>query len=144
MFTLPLTCFVELLLLVTDWTQEQYDRITHLLPKQRGNVAIDNLTFFRALQYIAENGCKWRKLPEHFGKWYTIYQRFRRWIDKGIFDRIEEYLQMQVIDREKLSSLALDSTYIKVHPNGMGASKKKDLNPSARVVAVGRRKSIRS
>jgi len=127
-----------------DWTQEQHDRIAHLLPKQRGNVEIDTLTFFRALQYIAENGCKWRKLPEHFGKWYTIYQRFRRWIDKGIFDRIEDYLQMQVIDRVKLTSLALDSTYIKVHPNGQGAPKKKDSSLSGRVVVVGRRKSTRS
>ena len=126
------------------WTQEQYDRIAHLLPKQRGNVEVANLTFFRALQYIADNGCKWRALPEHFGKWYTIYQRFRRWIDKGIFDSIEEYLQTQVIDRVKLTSLALDSTYIKVHPNGQGAPKKKDSSLSARVAAVGRRKSTRS
>jgi transposase len=108
-----------------EWTQEQYDRIAHLLPTQRGNVEIENLTFFRALQYITENGCKWRKLPEHFGKWNSIYRRFRRWIDKGIFDRIEEHLQMQVIDREELTALAMDSSYIKVHPNGMGAPKKK-------------------
>jgi len=126
------------------WTQEQYDRIAHLLPKQRGNVEVANLTFFRALQYITDNGCKWRALPEHFGKWYTIYQRFRRWIDKGIFDSIEEHLQTQVIDRVKLTSLALDSTYIKVHPNGQGAPKKKDSSLSARVAAVGRRKSTRS
>jgi len=124
-----------------DWTQAQYDRIAHLLPKQRGNVEVENLTFLRALQYIAANGCKWRALPEHFGKWSTIYQRFRRWIDKGIFDRIEEHLQAQVVDKKKLLSLALDSTYIKVHPNGHGAPKKKDRNPSARVAGVGQRKS---
>jgi transposase len=127
-----------------EWTQEQYDRIKHLLPRQRGNVEVDNLTFFRALQYIAENGCKWRAIPEHFGKWSTIYQRFRRWIDKGIFERIEKHLQTQVIDREKLTALALDSTYIKVHPNGHGAPKKKDRSLSAKVAAVGRRKSILS
>ena len=127
-----------------QWTQELYDRIQPLLPKQRGNVAIENLIFLQALQYITDNGCKWRALPKHFGKWYTIYQRFRRWIDKGVFDRIEKHLQTQVIDREKLTALALDSTYIKVHPNGTGAPKKKDLNLSARVVGVGRRKSIRS
>jgi transposase len=127
-----------------NWTQSQYDRISHLLPRQRGNVEIENITFFRALQYITENGCKWRALPKHFGKWYTIYQRFRRWIDKGIFDRIEKELQMQVIDREKLTSLAMDSTYVKVHPNGTGAPKKKALKPSAKAAAGGRRKSTRS
>jgi transposase len=126
------------------WTQTLYDRIKHLLPKQRGNVEIENLVFLQALQYITENGCKWRALPEHFGKWYSVYQRFRRWIDKGIFDRIEQELRTQVIDREKLTVFALDSTYVKVHPNGMGAPKKKVPSPSARVAGVGRQKSIRS
>ena len=47
---------------------------------------------------MAANGCRWRALPKHFGKWYTIYQRFRRWIDKGVFDRIEKTLQSHAID----------------------------------------------
>jgi transposase len=41
--------------------QKQYDCIKHVLPVQRGNVRIDNFTFLRAIFYIAENGCKWRK-----------------------------------------------------------------------------------
>ena len=36
-----------------DWTDDQYDRIKHLLPKQRGNVEVENLTFLRALQYTS-------------------------------------------------------------------------------------------
>ena len=108
-----------------ELTQEQFACIKHLLPQQRGNVVIEDLTFLRALQYIDKNGCCWRALPKHFGKWYTIYQRFRRWIDKGIFVRIEKELQSQVIDIEKITSLALDSTYIKVHPDGTGAPPKK-------------------
>jgi transposase len=127
-----------------ELTQEQYERIQPLLPKQRGNVEIPNLTFLRALQSMAENGCRWRAMPEKFGKWYTIYQRFRRWIDKGIFDHIEEVLQSQAIDIQGIKALALDSTYIKVHPDGTGAPKKKDRKPSARVAEDGRQKSILS
>ena len=41
-----------------EWTQDQYDRIQHLLPKQRGNVEVENLTFFRALHYIAATELK--------------------------------------------------------------------------------------
>ena len=93
-----------------ELTQEQFERIQHLLPKQRGNVVIDNLTFLRALHYIDKNGCTWRDLPKEFGKWSTIYQRFRRWVAKGIFDRIEEHLRTQVVDVEKITSLALDGT----------------------------------
>jgi len=118
-----------------DWTQEHIDVIQHLFPKQRGNVAIDYLRFFHALQYIAKNGCTWRALPKDFGNWNTIYCRFRYWIEMGVFDRIEKKLQSQAIAIKGIKSLALDSTYIKVHPDGTGAPKKKDRNPSARVVA---------
>jgi len=41
-----------------DWTREQYDHIKHLLPKLHGNVEIENITFLRSLQYIAENGLR--------------------------------------------------------------------------------------
>ena len=50
-------------------TEEQYARIEKYFPVQRGNVKIDNYTFINAILYIAENGCKWRTLPEKYGKW---------------------------------------------------------------------------
>jgi transposase len=125
-----------------EWTSQHIKRIQHLLPRQRGNVVIDYLSFFQALQYITENGCKWRALPTTFGKWDTIYQRFRRWVHFGIFDLIEKEIQSQTLAIKKIKVLALDSTYIKVHPDGTGAPKKKDRKPSARVAAAGRRKFI--
>ncbi len=117
------------------WTYKQFQRIEHLLPKQRGNVVVDNFTFLNALQYMCENGCRWRALPEKFGKWSTIYKRFRYWIDIGVFDRIENELKSQTIDIKGIKSLAIDSTYIKVHPDGTGAPQKKGRNPSAKVAA---------
>ncbi len=84
------------------WTDEHYQRIEHLLPKQRGNVVIDvvidHFTFLNALKYMLENGCRWRALPKHFGKWGTVYQRFRYGINVGVFDRIEKDLHSQAID----------------------------------------------
>jgi transposase len=127
-----------------EMTQEEFDGIKHLLPIQRGNVEVENLTFLRALQYMAENGCRWRALPKHFGKWYTIYQRFRRWITKGVFDRIEKAQQLQALDIKRIKALSLDSSYVKVHPDGTGAPNKKERNLSARVAAVGRQKSTPS
>jgi len=123
-------------------TQEHYERIAHLLPKQRGNVEIENLTFLRALQYMAANGCRWRAMPKEFGKWSTLYQRFRRWIHRGVFDSIEEELQSQAIDIKGIKALALDSTYVKVHPDGTGAPQKRGRNPSAKAVEAERRKSM--
>jgi len=112
------------------WTAEDIERIQHLFPKPRGTVEIDHLTFFQALHYIAKNGCTWRALPEEYGKWSTIYRRFRRWIDLGIFDIIADELRTQTIAIKGIQALALDSTYIKVHPDGTGAPKKKDRKPS--------------
>jgi transposase len=126
------------------WTEALIDRIKRLFPKPRGTVEIDHLTFLQALQYIAENGCRWRSLPETFGKWGTIYQRFRRWIALGIFELIEKEFQSHAIAVKGIKALALDSTYVKVHPDGAGASKKKDCNLSARAVPVGRSKSMPS
>ena len=69
-----------------QWTADHVARIRHLFPNPRGTVKIDYLLFLQALQYMAENGCRWRVLPKEFGNWFTIYRRFRRWIDLGIFD----------------------------------------------------------
>jgi transposase len=122
------------------WTETTYNRVQHLLPVQRGHVVIDNLTFLQALESMTENGCRWRALPAHFGHWFTIYRRFRRWIDQGIFDRIENYLRSEKIQIKGVQELALDSTYVKVHPDGTGAPKKKGLNRSAPVGRVRPRK----
>jgi transposase len=119
-----------------EWTQEHIDSIKHLLPKQRGNVTIDYLQFFHALHYVAKNGCTWRALPKEFGSWNSIYSRFLYWSVRGVFDRIENALTQQTIDIKGIKALALDSTYVKVHPDGTGASKKRGSNLSAGVAAV--------
>jgi transposase len=124
-----------------SWTQEEYNRIKHLLPVHRGNVEIDNFTFLQALAYINKHGCCWRGLPTNFGKWFTIYKRFRRWTEQGVFKRIEEYLMTQSVKHKGVTELAIDSTYIKVHPHGMGAPKKRGTNPLAKAGQATQRKS---
>ncbi|MDR0521435.1 MAG: DUF1559 domain-containing protein, partial [Planctomycetaceae bacterium] len=64
---------------VMQWTHAHYEQIKHLLPIQRGNVAIDNKIFFEAMIHLTENGFRWRAMPEKYGKWNSIYRRFRRW-----------------------------------------------------------------
>jgi transposase len=112
-------------------SQEQYAQIKDSLPVQRGNVSLSNLDFLNALLYIAEHGCKWRGLPRRFGKWHTIYTRMNRWSKSGVLDRVFEKLQIQQIVRIKIEAIALDSTSVKVHPDGTGALKKTDRRPSA-------------
>jgi transposase len=117
-------------------TQHHYEQIQDVLPVQRGNVTVENIDFLNAILYIAENGCKWRPLPEKFGKWHTIYVRMRRWADKGVWPRILESLQSQLNIHIDVTALSLDSTSVKVHPDGTGALKKKAPKPSAKAVVV--------
>ncbi len=106
-----------------ELTQDQYERIEHLLPVQRGNVRIPNLQVLNAILYVTEHGCKWRGLPPRFGRWHTIYTRMSRWAKSGVLDRIFEHLQREQIVRVKLEVVSMDSTLVKVHPDGTGALK---------------------
>lgn len=100
------------------------DMIKKYLPVQRGNVSMSNLQLINALIYITENGCKWRDLPKEFGNWHTIYMRMNRWSKSGVMKRVFEGLQKENIIRIRVEELAIDSTNVKVHPNGTGALKK--------------------
>jgi transposase len=118
-------------------TKEQYKRIEAYLPVQRGNVRIDNLVLINAMLYIAENGCKWRGLPEKYGKWYTVYKRVNRWAKAGVLERIFLALQKEQLANINVEILALDSTCCKVHPDGTGALKKTENKALAKQKAVG-------
>jgi transposase len=111
-------------------TAEQFSKIEHCLPRQRGNVSLSNLDVLNAILYVAEQGCKWRGLPKRFGNWHTIYVRMNRWSKAGVLDRVFEQLQYNQIVRIKIEAVSLDSTSVKVHPDGTGALKKTVRNPS--------------
>ena len=117
--------------------EEQYQRIAFSLPRQRGNVRVTNLQFLNALLYVAEHGCKWRGLPKRFGPWHTIYTRMNRWSKNGVLDQVFELLQREQLVRIRIESVKLDSTTVKVHPDGTGALKKTDRRPSENPVADG-------
>src|SRR5947199_10149195 len=107
-------------------TEAHYRRIEAILPRQRGNVKLSNLDLLNAILYVAEHGCKWRGLPKRFGNWHTIYTRMRRWAKAGVLDKMFEELQREQVVRIRIEAVSLDSTSIKVHPDGTGALKKTD------------------
>ena len=106
-------------------TEAQYRRIEGCLPRQRGNVSLSNLQVLNAILFVAEHGCKWRGLPKRFGNWHTIYTRMNRWSKAGVLDRLFAKLQAEQIVRIKIEAVSLDSTIVKVHPDGTGALKKR-------------------
>jgi len=105
-------------------SEENYNKIKHALPVQRGNVTVTNIVFINAILYICENGCKWRRLPEEYGSWNAVYKRFRRWVEDGIIERLFTELISQKLVETGMVKRLLDSMVVPVHPDACGALKK--------------------
>ena len=118
-------------------TASQFAQIEHCLPTQRGNVSLSNLQVLNAILFVAEHGCKWRGLPKRFGNWHTIYTRMNRWSKAGVLDRVFEQFQQSQVVRIRIEAVSLDSTSMKVHPDGTGALNKTARSPSASRAADG-------
>jgi transposase len=99
-----------------------WDRIQDLLPGrpgQHGGVARDNRLFVDAVLWIGKTGAPWRDLPERFGDWNSVWKRFDRWAQKGVWQRLFAALQ-----DPDLEWLILDSTVVRAHQHAAGARKK--------------------
>jgi transposase len=100
-------------------SDEQWEAIRDLLPGKEGDAgatAKDNRLFMDAIRWIAKTGAPWRDLPERFGKWNSVFQRFNRWCKTGVFQAIMDKLQ-----DPDLGALLLDSTVIRAHQHAAGA-----------------------
>lgn len=113
-----------------ELSNEQFSRIEHLLPGKPGDLgftAKDNRLFIDAVLWIARTGAPWRDLPPRFGHFNSVFQRFRRWCEKGTWKTILSALQ-----DPDLEWLFIDSTIIRAHQHSAGAE-----NSSAEAEAIG-------
>ncbi len=69
---------------------------------------------FEAMVYILRVGCPWRDLPGIYGSWNSVYTRWRRWGQSGLWERLLGVLAQQAVGRLRF----LDSSHIKVHQDG--------------------------
>jgi transposase len=105
---------------------EQYQRIEALLPGKKGDpgyTAADNRLFVEAVLWMMRTGSPWRDLPECFGRWNSVYQRFARWSRKGVWQKIFAHLAEDADFEEAF----IDSTIVRAHQHAAGASKKKAI-----------------
>jgi transposase len=123
-------------------TDEQWARLRPLLPiRPEGRKATrgDRL-FVDAVIYRAKTGVPWRDLPERFGNWKSVYNRFRNWSEKDCWAQIFRELRIDVDDRASIA----DGSVVRAHQDasgGKGGSKAMLLDALAEVF---RPKSTRS
>jgi transposase len=108
---------------------EDWDRIKDFLPGQPGDPGVtakDNRLFINAVLWIGKTGAPWRDLPERFGKWGTVWKRFDRWAQKGVWQWV-----FQILQDPDLEWLIMDSTAVRAHQHGAGKKGGKPARPSA-------------
>ena len=107
-------------------TDEEWERIKpYILEEQtgssRGRPSKDSRTMLNGIFWILRSGASWRDLPERYGPWQTVYKRFAKWSDGGIFERIFTDLAADA----DMQDISIDSTCIKAHKSSAGAKKEK-------------------
>ena len=103
--------------------EEQFERLYVLL---QGEAKIHTKErererrFLEALCWLARSGAQWRLLPASYGPWNSVYKRFARWDDLGVWAR----LLTGVADDPDLQSVMIDATVVRAHACAAGAPKK--------------------
>ncbi len=97
-----------------------WERVASLLPgkaSDSGVTATDNRLFLEAVLWRVRTGLPWRDLPTAFGRWNSVFQRFRRWARAGVFERLFERLS----DEPDFEYALIDGTIVTAHQKASGA-----------------------
>ena len=86
-------------------------------PGDPGRSGENNRRFVEAVLWVVRTGSPWRDIPERFGKWDSIYSRFRDWVRADVWTRLFE----AVSDEPDMEYAMVDATIVKVHRHGQGA-----------------------
>jgi transposase len=112
----------DLAVIRQEISDQAWDWIEPLLPDrapQRGGRWRDHRTMLEAMVWRFRTGAPWRDVPEHYGPWQTVYDRFNRWSADGTFDRLLARAQCEADARDEIDwQVSVDSTAARVHQHG--------------------------
>src|SRR3954454_9051136 len=103
-------------------TDDQWARIAPLIigrPDQKGSTGRDNRIFVEGVLWIVRTGAPRRDLPKVFGEWNSVFRRFSRWSENGVWRRIFDAMS----DDPDFEYLVIDSTIVRAHQHAAGAKK---------------------
>jgi transposase len=99
--------------------------------KPRGVARVDDRRVINGIFYVLRTGSPWRDLPEHYGPYTTVYNRFNRWARAGVWVRVFEALAA----KSPKSMALIDSSIIRAHQHAAGGKKGARITPSVVLVA---------
>ena len=123
-----------------DLTDFEWSVIEPLVPMdRRGPKPQNNRQILNGMFYILRTGSPWRDLPERYGPYTTVYNRFNRWRKAGIWDRFMD----AIVKAHDGEVQMIDSSIVRVHLHASGVKKRVEFVVSVGAEAVSRRKSTR-
>jgi len=108
-----------------ELTEEQFELIGDLLPTngKRGGQWNDHRTTLNGIFWILHTGAQWREMPERYGKWQSIYDRFVRWRRDGTLDAVLQRLQVRLDTEGRIDwdLWCIDGTNVRASRSAAGA-----------------------
>jgi transposase len=129
--------------MLTRMTDEDWAivlRVFEASRSRRGDKGRDDRKFLEALHYFSVHNINWRALPAQFGNWNSVWKRFWRLSQSGVFEAFFEALATMSQTAHLVQMF--DSTVVRAHVSAAGAKGGKKIRRSAGRVAASRRKSI--
>jgi transposase len=123
-------------------SDEQWARIEPYLPTDvRGKARVDDRRVISGILHVIKSGCRWCDCPPEYGPSMTIYNRFVRWAERGVWER----LFRELAARGRSGDIQMiDSTHVKAHRSASGAKRGSIGKRSAALAAGATRKSTQS
>ena len=121
-------------------SDEAWAAVEPHLPKGRpGKPRLDDRVVISGILHVLKTGCRWRDVPADYGPPTTIYNRYHRWAQRRIWQRIFDRMAAAGAVPEELS---LDSTQVKAHRSALGSKRGPKRKRSVSLAVEERAKSM--
>ena len=117
-------CIIQSICQTSRLFPERWSKVLEFLRSQSGlyvGQEADCKRFVEAIIWMSRSGAPWRMLPAEYGNWNSVYKRFARWCDRGVWKGMHQHF----VHDADMEHLIIDSTIVRAHHSAAGAPKKR-------------------